>query len=144
MESQTLLIQSLREAGLRLTPQRLAICRALAENTTHPSAQSIFEKLRPDYPSLSLTTVYNTLETLVSLGVINYLGNDMEGAARYDADTSPHVNLVCVSCHKIIDFDSPHVRSLEADVKSNSGYQITGASVIYYGLCEECREQAGG
>ncbi|NJN44289.1 MAG: transcriptional repressor [Anaerolineae bacterium] len=60
MYSETSLIESLRQAGLRLTPQRSAICHLLADNDTHPSAQILFEQLRPTYPSLSLTTVYNT------------------------------------------------------------------------------------
>lgn len=130
--------QALQEAGLRLTPQRLAICRLLDGNDEHPTAQMIYERLRQEYPSLSLATVYNTLETLTELGVINSLGSAGDDAIHYDADTSPHVNLACTSCHRVIDLPSQHVRALNHEVEANSGYQIIGARVLYYGLCPEC------
>jgi len=142
MFTETTLTENLRNAGLRLTPQRLAICRLLVNNAEHPSAQQLFEQLRPDYPSLSLTTVYNTLETLVSLGAIHNLGNDVSGTVRYDAETSAHANLICTSCNRIIDYLSPHVQALTDEVTNQSGYQITGARVLYYGLCETCQNKS--
>lgn len=139
MFTETTLIEDLRNAGLRLTPQRLAICQMLVNNTQHPSAQDIFEHLRPQYPSLSLTTVYNTLEALVRLGAIHNLGNDVSGTIRYDAETTPHANLICTSCNRIIDYHSSYVQALTDEVRDASGYQITGARVLYYGLCDECQ-----
>lgn len=141
MFTESSLLENLRQARLRLTPQRLAICHLLVNNTGHPSAQWIFEQLRPEYPSLSLTTVYNTLEALVGLGAIHNLGNDVSGAIRYDAETTPHANLICTSCNRIIDYHSPHVQNLTDEVKAKSGYQITGARVLYYGLCDECQQK---
>jgi len=140
MFAESSLIEHLRQGGLRLTPQRLAICQLLVNNTEHPSAQSIHEQLRQDYPSLSLTTVYNTLEALVRLGAIHNLGNDVGGTVRYDAETTPHANLICTSCNRIIDFHSPHVQALTNDVTGRSPYRITGARVLYYGLCEQCQQ----
>jgi Fur family transcriptional regulator, peroxide stress response regulator len=139
MISETSLLESFRQAGLRLTPQRSAICHLLADNDQHPSAQTIFEHLRPDYPSLSLTTVYNTLEALESLGAIHNLGTDVSGTIRYDAETTAHANLICTSCNRIVDFHSSHVQALTDEVNDRSGYNITGARVLYYGLCEECQ-----
>ncbi len=140
MFTESSLIQNLRQAGLRLTPQRVAICHLLVGNTEHPSAQQIYDQLRPEYPSLSLTTVYNTLDALVALGAIQNLGNDVSGTIRYDAETSPHANLICTSCNRIIDFHSPHVQALTNEVNDQSGYQIAGARVLYYGLCAECQQ----
>jgi Fur family transcriptional regulator, peroxide stress response regulator len=139
MQSTTRLTQALRQEGLRLTPQRLAICRLLTETSVHPTAQMIYEQLRPEFPSLSLATVYNTLETLVKLGVINALGSAGDDAMHYDADTSPHINLACTSCHKVIDISSEQVNDLADEVVAKSGYQLFGARVLYYGLCPACQ-----
>jgi Fur family transcriptional regulator, peroxide stress response regulator len=139
MYTESTLSDHLRQAGLRLTPQRLAICQLLVNNTEHPSAQSIFEQLRQDYPSLSLTTVYNTLEALVRLGAIHNLGNDVSGTIRYDAETTPHANLICTSCNRVVDFHSSFVQALADEVNEQSGYRIAGARVLYYGLCAQCQ-----
>jgi Fur family peroxide stress response transcriptional regulator len=133
------LTTALHESGLRLTPQRLAICKLLTESKEHPTAAMIYEHLRPQYPSLSLATVYNTLEALVNLGTVNILGNAGDGNIHYDADTEPHVNLACVSCHKIVDIPSKHVHRLDSEVSEASGYKLLGARVLYYGLCPECQ-----
>ncbi|MDH5505819.1 MAG: transcriptional repressor [Anaerolineae bacterium] len=139
MNSSPTLRQSLKQAGLRLTPQRLAICDMLANSTQHPSAQMIYARLQPDFPSLSLTTIYNTLETLVGLGVVNALGTVGSDGVRYDADTHPHVNLACTRCQRVIDLPSEHVAHLDQEVAASSGYQLQGARVLYYGLCPDCQ-----
>ncbi len=141
MDKTETLIQALRRAGLRLTPQRLAICRLLASTDQHPSAQMIYEQLRPEFPSLSLATVYNTLDTLVRLGVVNALGSVGDDTVRYDADTSPHVNLACIVCHRVTDLPSRYVEALEREVAVTSGYHLMGARVVYYGLCPECQQR---
>jgi Fur family peroxide stress response transcriptional regulator len=133
-------VQTLQKAGLRVTPQRLAVYRLLAGTDRHPTAQMIYEALRGENPSLSLATVYNTLEALVAAGVINALGAAGDGSIHYDADTNPHVNLACIACHQVIDLPSAHVGSLEEEVAVESGYQLLGARVMYYGLCPECQK----
>jgi Fur family peroxide stress response transcriptional regulator len=140
------LIQDLQRSGMRITPQRIAICELLAGITEHPTAQQIYETLRPRFPSLSLATVYNTLQTLVSLGSINELGRVGGDAAHYDPDTDPHINLMCVSCRRIVDLSSEHIRQVETEVENSSGYRLLGARVLYYGLCPQCQaleRQAG-
>jgi Fur family peroxide stress response transcriptional regulator len=132
----------LKQAGMRLTPQRLAICELLSETDTHPTAAAIYEQVRVQYPSLSLMTVYNTLNTLVDLGAVNALGNAGDGMVHYDGDTSPHINLACISCHVIVDVESPKVTELDAEVSHTSGFQILGTRVMYYGLCPNCQEIA--
>lgn len=134
------LTQTLHDAGLRVTPQRLAVYQLLAETDTHPTAQAIYAALREEFPSLSLATVYNTLDKLVETGVINALGEAGDGAVHYDADTGPHINLACVSCHRVIDLPSRHVQALDREVADSSGYRLLGARVLYYGLCPECQQ----
>jgi Fur family peroxide stress response transcriptional regulator len=125
---------------MRLTPQRQAICELLAASRQHPTASAIYEQLKPRFSSLSLATVYNTLETLVRLGALNSLGQAGDGAVHYDADLEPHVNLACISCSRIIDLPSRHVERLEEEVSAASGYRLLGARLLYYGLCPECQK----
>ena len=135
------LAAGLRRAGLRLTQQRLAVCRALAESRNHPTAQGLFDRLRPTCPSLSRATVYNTLLALAGAGLVDELGTAGDGALHYDADPSPHVNLVCTNCHRIEDFADVPLRSVARRVAAGSGYQLRGARVVYYGLCPRCQKQ---
>lgn len=131
--------QILQKAGMRATPQRMAIYQQLAKSDSHPTAQRIYEELRPLFPSLSLATVYNTLDRLVETGIIHTLGSAGDNAIHYDADTSPHVNLACISCHRVVDLPSQHVKALDEEVAASSSYQLLGARVLYYGWCPECQ-----
>ncbi len=130
---------ALRQAKLRLTPQRLAICRALADSDAHPTAQAVYAQLRPQFPSLSRATVYNTLDVLVRSGLAHELGTAGDNAVHYDADTSPHVNLVCVQCHRVEDLPGVPLDAIAQQVAQGSGYELQGARVVYYGLCPACR-----
>jgi Fur family peroxide stress response transcriptional regulator len=133
------LTTSLKQAGLRLTPQRIAICRFLAESNQHPTAAMIYEHLRPQYPSLSPMTVYNTLKTLVELGQVNALGHAGDDTVHYDADTSPHINLACIRCHRIVDIPCDCLTDLDENISRASGYQLLGARMMFYGLCPACQ-----
>jgi len=135
------LTTALQNAGMRITPQRVAICELLTTSDEHPTAAMIFEELKPRFTSLSLATVYNTLDALVGLGVVNVLGHAGDDTVHYDADTEPHVNLACISCSKIIDIPSEHVTHLDAEITSASGYKLLGARVLYYGLCPTCQKK---
>lgn len=148
------MLKALKAAGYRLTPQRKAIIRVLAESEEHPSAQMIYETLRQEdaarsaehisADALSLATVYNTLEALTRLGVINVLGEvGSSDAVRYDADTAPHINLACVICHRIIDLPNTHVEQLDQEIERTSGYALLGARMLYYGVCPECQAKQG-
>lgn len=129
----------LKQAGLRLTPQRLAICRVLAESKDHPTAMMIYHELLPQFPTLSLATVYKTLHVLKSMGLVHTLGDAGDGAEHFDADLTPHINLVCVRCHRVVDFDEQLVHEIQNIVEQRSGYEVQGARIVYYGLCPDCK-----
>lgn len=131
---------ALKEKGMRITPQRMAICQLLDESRNHPTAAQIFAQLRRQYPSLSLMTVYNTLNVLVRMGMVNELGSIADGSMHYDGDTSPHVNLACISCHQIVDLDCQSVSQLFVEVTGRSGYKVQGSRMLFYGLCPECHK----
>ncbi len=136
-----LLIEQLKEKGLRLTPQRLAIYRALVTSDAHPTAQALFEALQPTLPSLSQATVYNTLQALVTHGLIQEVGTAGDGAVHYDANPTPHINLVCTRCHRIEDFCNVSMAEITQRAVAASGYKVQGMRVAYYGLCPRCQSE---
>lgn len=133
------LARRLRESGLRLTPQRLAIYEALVSRDDHPTARQLHDDLAATLPSLSPATVYNTLQTLVDYGLIHELGDAGDGAIHYDGDVEPHLNLVCTRCHRIDDLHDPALLGVREDVAARSGYHIHGARLVFYGLCPACQ-----
>jgi Fur family peroxide stress response transcriptional regulator len=75
----------------------------------------------------------------VQLGVLNALGSAGDDAVHYDADLRPHINLACVSCHRVIDLPSEHIQNMEQEVVRTSGYRLLGVRMLYYGLCPDCQ-----
>jgi Fur family peroxide stress response transcriptional regulator len=136
------LLQGLKRSGLRLTRQRRAICQALAASRSHPTAQSLYDEVRTQHPSLSRATVYNTLEVLAKAGLVDELGTAGDGAVHYDADLAPHVNLMCMNCHRVEDFPAARLGGVAREVSAGSGYELRGARVVYYGLCPACKRRA--
>src|SRR6266566_7820856 len=135
------LIAHLRDAGLRVTPQRLVIYETLVKDKHHPTARALFERLQGTLPSLSQATVYNTLETMVEMGLVRELGTAGDGTVRYDADISPHAHLVCTDCNSIEDFSAVEVPIPDPTAFKDRGYTIRSMAVYYYGLCADCRKQ---
>ena len=133
------LTSSLKKSGLRLTATRTAICEYLAQTSEHPTAARIYDDLKGQYPSLSLATVYNTLDVLVSMGVVNVLGHAGDGNSHFDANIQPHINLACLNCHSIIDYPSEEPSKMEELISAESGYKLLGSRVMYYGLCPICQ-----
>jgi Fe2+ or Zn2+ uptake regulation protein len=137
MISKNDLIGQLREKGLRITPQRLAIIDALVENRhVHPGATLIYEQARKKSGRISLSTVYATLKEFSEHGLIKALEFDrMEN--RFDGNLSEHINLVCRKCGAISDFDLPS--SIEPkDIMRKSGFVVTDTRMEYYGYCRDC------
>ncbi len=132
------LMAHLRDAGLRVTPQRLVIYETLVKDKHHPTVQGLFEALQHTLPSLSQATVYNTLETMVEMGLVRELGTAGDGTVRYDADTSPHAHLVCTGCNRIEDFFAIELPLPDPDALAQTGYQLRSMGVYYYGLCPDC------
>ncbi len=133
-----LLLEVLHKSGMRVTPQRLAIGEYLFSTETHPTADQVYHQLKPRYPSLSLTTVYNTLDVLVAMGVVNAIGSVGDDKVHFDGNVSPHINLACQSCHQIFDLDSDCVNELDAEIHAKSGFEINGSRILYFGTCPSC------
>jgi Fe2+ or Zn2+ uptake regulation protein len=137
--------ERLRQAGLKLTAQRLAVVRCLVGDETHPTAQELFDRLKPEFPTMSFATVYNTLAALTSVGACQpvQFGGGLSGgrtaAMRFDPNVHAHDHFVCEHCGLVRD-----VAALERD-KVPSGESLVDVQVnrverIYRGLCASCRE----
>ena len=128
--------QALRARGIPATHQRLAIYDRLKKCKDHPSAEDIYRALKTKYPSLSLATVYKTLQTLEKLGLIS-LVNRPHAQARYDAITERHHHAICESCGRIDDLFDSRLDELPLP-KGAGGFVVTGHSVHFRGLCKSC------
>src|SRR5689334_17413991 len=100
----TRFIEASRERKAPVTPQRLAIFRALLESAEHPDADAIHKRLKGAYPTLSLGTVYKTLEMLQSLGLARAVSSPGP-TRRFDGNRHPHHHLVCTRCGKLVDVE---------------------------------------
>lgn len=129
----------LHKANLKATSQRLAICELLYENENHPTAKSIYDRLKEQYPSLSLSTIYNTLDILVGMGLVNALGSIGDDTVHFDGNTTPHINLACTKCHSVTDLSSNYVDLLDQAIHQVSGFKLSGSHILYYGICPECQ-----
>jgi Fe2+ or Zn2+ uptake regulation protein len=149
------MLAGVRAAGLKLTPQRLAIVRELAEDESHPTAQELFERLRPSMPTMSFATVYNTLDTLTSAGLCAAMSLS-PGSGRFDPNMDPHHHLVCDRCGSVRDVPSPPAgRSSESDddsvgravakevAKISPGFEVRSVERILRGLCARCAAAEG-
>jgi Fe2+ or Zn2+ uptake regulation protein len=134
------LIKKMREKGLKLTPQRLAVVDVLVEkNLLHPNARSIYDAAKRRTRGLSLSTVYFTLNELSKHGIIKTLEFDkMEN--RYEGNVTDHINLVCKECHRITDYKIPIVVD-PRKVNRETKFWVTDTRLEYYGYCQKCREK---
>ena len=127
-------VEMLKKAGLRQSHQRIAILQFLMLNDIHPTADDIYNALKNEYPTMSLTTVYNTLKALSDAGAIEMLKIERENA-RFDFPKIPHSHFRCRSCGKILDISElPDI--LKYVPKGN--YHIENVEVYFQGLCDEC------
>lgn len=130
----------LRDKGFKVTPQRLAIYKMLAGTKTHPNAEMIFNKLQPQYPTMSFATVYKTMDILAQIGLVQIL-NAGEDSFRYDANTSSHPHIRCIECRRVDDLEGVNDEKLLTQVIKNTSYRITGRQLYFYGVCPECQKK---
>ena len=138
------LAERFRAHGLKPTPQRLAIYKALMRTTEHPSPEAIYKAVRPQLPALSLGTVYKTLDALESAGLVEQVSR-IGDTKRYDANLDPHHHLVCTRCRTVIDVMLPeeHLPSVRTAVTGSAGrrFEVTGVHVQFLGICQDCFDE---
>ncbi len=133
-------IDRCREQGIRVTHQRLEIFRELAVSEEHPSADIIFERVRERLPTVSLDTIYRTLNLFEKKGIISKVGLAGE-RARFDAVVEPHHHFVCSMCGCICDVTSSAFGDITIPPEIASMGTVESVNVVINGLCSTCREQ---
>ena len=138
MKTVASLIQRLNNSGLRPTPQRVAVLTFLFKKegpNRHVSAEDVYTSLVAEYPTLSRTTVYQTLESLCKCDIISKLTFN-EGEMLFDAETTPHGHFKCTKCGGLFDFAYPSTAKFPPPP---SEYLVQETYLYYKGLCRKCR-----
>jgi Fur family peroxide stress response transcriptional regulator len=130
-------IKKLHSKGYKVTPQRLAICKLLFSSKDHPSADQIYQEVKKQYPTISLATVYFTLDLLKDLGLVQELGFS-DRSSRYDPNTSPHINVICPKCGKIYDYEAASAKKLWSQIVAEMSFTPLRQRLDIYTLCDKC------
>ncbi|MDR1137782.1 MAG: transcriptional repressor [Synergistaceae bacterium] len=129
-------IKYLQSAGAKITATRMAILRALENRKDHPSAEQLFLELKPDYPTLSIATVYSTAQLLSKGSLLRILSID-EKKVYFDPEVDFHGHFMCKNCKRVfdlpVDFDIMDVCSGIHGISS-----VEDAEMFCYGICTEC------
>ena len=132
--------QILREKGLKVTPQRIAVYNMLCNSMEHPNAEMIYKTLEPTNPTMSLATVYKTLDFFKQLGLVNEL-NVGEPSSRYDAVVQCHPHTVCKVCGRVEDLHLEALTEVAKKLAPDLDFDIECEQLILYGTCKDCRKK---
>lgn len=124
----------LKENGIKPSLQRLKVYEYLANHKNHPNVDTIYQELVKEIPTLSKTTVYNTLNLFIEKGIVRIVTIE-DNEVKYDADISLHGHFKCVSCGEIYDFDISIPQDKE---ESLNGFKVDEKHVYYKGKCKKC------
>jgi Fe2+ or Zn2+ uptake regulation protein len=139
MRSPDALTELFRGQGLKITPQRQCIFRALEGNEQHPSAESIYELVRSEMPTISLRTVYQTLNDLTAMGEIASIDVGT-GATRFDPNLTEHHHLVCDSCGAVVDVEIDLADGVLVPPTSARGFEVARTEIVFRGRCAACAQ----
>ena len=125
-------------AQTRYSKKREAVLSMICSTKAHPSAEWVYDQLRPDYPGISLGTVYRNITRfkdegrVISVGVVN-------GEERLDGCTTPHAHFICTRCGAVVDLREPETGGdlIEA-VQRELDAQVNHWNLVFYGICREC------
>ena len=133
------LVARLREHGLRITPQRMAILEILMDSKEHLSAEEIYNQIHDQYPMIGLATVYKTIALLKEMGEITELSFNNQ-VARYEIHDSPtHPHFICTGCGCIIDLEHKVLDKFPETIAEETGLQIVKTRLVFYGFCQKCQ-----
>lgn len=138
----------LREKGLKVTNQRLAVLTVLSQRTdSHLTAEEIYDLVKIGNPDIGLATVYRTIQVLLELKIIDriYLG---DGCVRYElghvyegVDSHHHHHLICMKCGRVMSFQGDLLEEFEKRMEDKTGFQIQDHDVKLYGYCTDCQKE---
>lgn len=130
-----------RNAGLKITHQRIEIYKELVNSKDHPTAEMLYNRLVKRLPTISLDTVYRTLTTFVN----HKLANRVETPAslsRFEAAQMPHHHLICTSCNSITDFIWPELTEIPIPETITQWGKPENMVVVVHGICKTCQENS--
>ncbi|KAI9129074.1 Fur family transcriptional regulator [Acaryochloris sp. CCMEE 5410] len=133
------IIQKLKSKGLRVTPQRFAVYADLLARSDHPTADQILSHLNQDRPTSSQATVYNSLQALREVGLVQEILLE-EGVCRYEANIEPHHHFRCQSCGAIEDIAWEQLQDLDFK-ELRPGLQVNHYEITVHGYCNRCHSQ---
>ncbi|MBE3595987.1 MAG: transcriptional repressor [Hydrogenibacillus sp.] len=131
-------VEKLRARGVRMTPQRYAILAYMLKTRAHPTADEIYKALSPDFPSMSVATVYNNLKLFKEAGLVRELTFG-DQASRFDGQVHEHYHAVCVVCGRIDDFEYTPLKFVEREAARLTGYTPLEHRMEIYGVCPNCQ-----
>ena len=133
-----MIIQKLRDNGHKITPQRLAIVEILARSEGHPSVENIHARIKKDFPTMSLATVYRNIVLIKSLGEVLELGFP-DGSNRYDGNKPySHPHVICIRCNKIVDPELDSLDEMKKEVALETNFKILNHRLDFFGICSSC------
>lgn len=137
MDANQRIVDALRSNGYKATPQRIAIAQTVLRSKNHPSAETIHEEVIRLHPTVSLSTIYNTLHILREINLLNEL--TFNGTTRYDPNVGLHINMICQHCGRIIDVEEPGLEESINKIAERKGFKITGQRLDIFGVCKPCQ-----
>jgi Fur family transcriptional regulator, ferric uptake regulator len=133
----------IRDMGIKVTQQRIAILEALSGGRAHVTAQEVFEKVNARYPEIGFATVYRFLRKMAEHNLVTEVR--MGGLpARYElTPRRHHDHLTCVNCGLIVEFESPQIEALQEGVARDNNFRLTHHILELYGVCPSCAASKG-
>jgi len=132
------IIDFLKAKKLKVTPQRLTICKVVLSSDNHPTAEQIYEIVKKEHKAISLATVYKNLAILDEIGMVREIHFN-SNTSRYDPKMSVHINIVCPKCHYIQDYESDNLKKDWKKIISEIDGEIKGQRIDIYKLCNNCK-----
>jgi Fur family peroxide stress response transcriptional regulator len=133
-------IERCRQAGLKVTPQRLAIYKLLMDSADHPSADWVYRKITDAWPTISFDTVNRTLLTFAEIGVIDMV-ESYSLSRRFDSQKEKHHHLHCIRCGQIVDFCDTSLDEVTVPSQIENMFTVIGKRMVISGICSSCSEK---
>ena len=130
-------LDTLKNRGVRITPQRNAILEYLVSSKSHPTADEIYKALASDFPNMSVATVYNNLRVFLGAELIKDLTFG-DASSRFDFITHDHYHIICDKCGTIVDFHYPGLDEVEQLASHVTGFKVNSHRMEVYGTCPKC------
>ncbi|MFA5015295.1 MAG: transcriptional repressor [Actinomycetota bacterium] len=127
-----------KKNNLKITPQRSLIYKELVGSKDHPSAETLYKKVKRIFPTISFDTVYRTLLTFSKIGIADILTLPGE-PKRFDGDKNKHYHFRCIKCDDIIDInDSSNIIKIPESISRK--FDILNSKIIFEGICDKCKK----